>query len=118
MNEHLMEILARDIVAGLPPYKREVYEYVVRAEDELASQSETSDQFMSLLVKHSPHKQAAARFNMTYGQLIVLMREIESEIDEKLKEKEAKIKWIDYSDNFKGNSGASTNRSLQFMFMI
>ncbi|MGD6801276.1 hypothetical protein [Rossellomorea aquimaris] len=118
MNENLLEILVRDIVAGLPSYKKEVYQYVVGVEDKLASQSNTSEQFMSLLVKHAPHKQAAARFNMTYGQLMVLMREIESEIDEKLRQKESKAKWIDYSDHVKGNSGTRNNRSMQFLFMI
>lgn len=118
MNEHLMEILARDIVAALPSYKREVYQYVVGVEDELASQSNTSEQFMSLLVKHAPHKQAAARFNMTYGQLMVLMREIESEIDEKLKQKEAKAKWIDYTDKLQGNTAASKEKSMKFLFIV
>ncbi|MGD6966195.1 hypothetical protein ACQCVP_07185 [Rossellomorea vietnamensis] len=118
MNEHLMEILAREIVNGLPPHKREVYQYVVGVEDELASQSNTSEQFMSLLVKHAPHKQAASHFNMTYGQLMVLMKEIESEIDEKLKRKESNARWIDYSDHVKGNSGSRNNRIMQFLFMI
>ncbi|MGM0846263.1 MAG: hypothetical protein ACQEUT_14900 [Bacillota bacterium] len=118
MNDNLMEILARDIVAGLPPYKKEVYQYVVRVEDELASQSKTSEQFMSLLVKNAPHKQAAAYFNMTYGQLMVLMREIESEIDEKLKRKMTNAKWIDCSDNLKSNGASARGRRMEFLFIV
>lgn len=114
MNEHLMEILARDLVAGLPPYKREVYQYVVGIEDELASRSETSEQFMSLLVKHTPHKQAAAHFNMTYGQLMKLMREIETEIDAKLKKKLKQVQWIDYSEQLK----SGTQKKMEFLLLI
>jgi hypothetical protein len=114
MNEHLMEILVRDIVAGIPQHKREVYQYVVGIEDELASQSHTSEHFMSLLVKHTPHKQAASRFNMTYGQLIKLMREIETEIDGQLKMKLKKFEWIDCTDEI--NSG--TDGGMSFLFFI
>ena len=114
MNEHLIEILARDLVAGLAPYKREVYQYVVGIEDELASRSETSDQFMSLLVKHTPHKQAAAHFNMTYGELMMLMREIETEIDAKLKKKLKQVQWIDYTEQL----NPRTQSRMDFLLLI
>ncbi|EDL62862.1 hypothetical protein BSG1_12816, partial [Bacillus sp. SG-1] len=81
---------------------------------ELASRSETSDQFMSLLVKHTPHKQAAAHFNMTYGQLMKLMREIESEIDAKLRTKLKKVQWIDYTEQL----NSRTQSRMDFLLLI
>ncbi|RIW29010.1 hypothetical protein D3H55_20010 [Bacillus salacetis] len=114
MNEHLMEMMARDIVAALPSQKRDVYQYVVGIEDELASQSQTTEQFMSLLAKHTPHKQAASHFNMTYGQLMKIMREIETEIDLQLKRKIKKVEWVDCSDQFKLDS----HKEMSFLLLI
>jgi hypothetical protein len=45
MNEKLMEIFARNIVASLPTEKRRVYQFIESIEDRLAQQSETKEQF-------------------------------------------------------------------------
>ncbi|WJV29905.1 hypothetical protein QTG56_01700 [Rossellomorea sp. AcN35-11] len=98
MNDNLMEILARDIVKSLPPRKRDMYQYVVQREDELARQASTSDEFMNLLIQHAPHRQAADHFSLTYGRFMVEMREIEKEINRKLDEKLQHAKWVDCTD--------------------
>jgi hypothetical protein len=81
MNGYVMEILARDIVKSLPSRKRDMYQFVVLREDELARQASTFDEFMSLLIRHAPHRQAADHFHLTFGEFMVEMREIEKEIE-------------------------------------
>jgi hypothetical protein len=97
MNGYLMEILYRDIVKSLPQLKKDMYQYVVQREDELAGQASTSDEFMSLLIRHAPHKQAADHFHLSFGQFMAEMRGIEKEIDRQLARKLKQVKWIDCS---------------------
>ncbi|NKE05916.1 hypothetical protein [Mesobacillus selenatarsenatis] len=95
MNSHLMEILSREIIKSLPIEQRAVYEYVVQLEDQLAQQAATSEEFMALLVKHSPHRQAARHFNLSFGQLMGLMRETEIFINQQLERKLGNVTWLD-----------------------
>ena len=117
MNEHLMEILARQIVTSLPEQKRQVYDFIVNLEDSLASQSQTSDQFMSLLVKHAPHRQAAKHFQTTSETIMGMMREIEIEIDHRLKEQLQTVQWIDRTDETLSKSG-KTETISHFLFLM
>lgn len=118
MNEHLMEIVARDIVEGLPKEKRDIYQYVVGLEDELASRSETSEELMALLVKHSPHQQAASHFNMSFGELMKRMRDIEQEINAKLDKKLKHATWIDYTDTIRSMKGSEAINTSYFFFSM
>jgi len=118
MNGHLMEILARQIVAELPEPKRLLYQYIVQVEDSLAEQSTTSDQFMTLLVKHSPHQQAAEHFNRSFEKTIMMMRDIEKEIDEQLNEKLRQAQWIDCTDEVQGKSKLYKEKVAYFHFVI
>jgi hypothetical protein len=118
MNEHLMEIVARDIVGGLPKEKRDIYQYVVGLEDELASRAGTSDEFMALLVEHSPHQQAAAHFNMSFGELMNRMRDIEQEINIKLDQKLKHATWIDYTDTIRSIKGHDSGNTSYFIFSM
>ncbi|WP_338777859.1 hypothetical protein [Metabacillus sp. FJAT-52054] len=111
MNDHLMEIMVRDIVAGLPAKKREVYRYVVRAEQELAKQSETKEQFLKMLTICAPHYQAADQFQITIDDLLKLMLDIEDEITAGLDKRLEKYKWLDYSDSQPANR-------LQFLCIL
>jgi hypothetical protein len=97
MNENLMEILARDIVGALPPHKKEMYQSVVRLEDELARRASTADELMRLLIQHAPHRQAADHFGLPFGEFMV-EREIEKEIERQLNRKLEKVKWVDCTD--------------------
>ncbi|RFU64666.1 hypothetical protein [Peribacillus glennii] len=103
MNERLLEILFREVVASLAPEKRKVYEFIVNLEDELASKSQTPEEFLGLLKNHSPHQKAANEFNLTFGKTLMLMHEIEDEITTKLELRSSKIKWIDCTEHIKIN---------------
>lgn len=98
MNDHIIEVLIKNIISSLPDDKRQLYEYIIQLEDQVAQNAETSDQFMTALVKCSPHRQAAKQFNCTFSEIITRMREIEYEIDEKLKYKMKNKKWVHCTD--------------------
>jgi hypothetical protein len=118
MNSHLMEILSREIIKSLPLEQREVYEYVVRLEDDLAQQAETSDEFMSLLVKHAPHRQAARHFNLTFGQLMALMREAESFINQQLERKLENVTWLDLTEQVNSRKKVVNDKIKYFYFSV
>lgn len=118
MNEHLMEIVARDIVGTLPKEDRDIYQYVTGIEDKLASQSETTDEFMAQLVKHSPHQQAAAQFNMSFGDLMRRMKEIEQVINTKLEKKLRQATWIDYTETMRAIIGSHSRNTRYYFFSM
>lgn len=98
MNDKLMEVVARSIIASLPREKRKLYQFIESVEDSLAQQSKTKEQFLTLLKEHSPHHQAATRFQMTIDETVNLMHQIEDEINVKLEETLSRYKWVDYTD--------------------
>ncbi|TDL31335.1 hypothetical protein E2R51_13255 [Jeotgalibacillus sp. S-D1] len=118
MNGHLMEILAREIIAALPDDKRMLYRYIESMEDSLAEQSQTSEQFMSMLVKHAPHQKAAEHFNLPYEKVLFKMRKIEKEIDDKLNERLKKAQWIDRTEEVLVKRGSVQGQSAHFLFII
>lgn len=118
MSEHLLEILTRNIVSSLSTERRQLYQFIVHLEDELAQQADTSDHFLSLLVKHAPHEQAAKRFNLPYGEVIKLMQEVENEIDEKLQLKIKKVKWIDCTEIIAKKREKTSRKTSLYLFVI
>ncbi|MCM3575908.1 hypothetical protein M3172_22315 [Mesobacillus subterraneus] len=118
MNSHLMEILSREIIKSLPIEQREVYEYVVQLEDQLAQQAETSEEFMALLVKHSPHRQAARHFNLTFGQLMAVMREAENFINQQMVRKLKNVKWLDLTKQVNSRKKVVNDKKKYFYFSV
>jgi hypothetical protein len=118
MNSHLMEILSREIIKSLPIKHREVYEYVVHLEDQLAQQADTSEEFMALLVKHSPHRQAARQFNLTFGQLMALMRETENFINQQLERKMKNVTWLDLTEEANSRKKVVNDKIKYFYFSV
>jgi hypothetical protein len=116
MNLHLMEIVSREIVKSLPPKQKEIYEFVVGLEDELAQEASTSEEFMALLVKHSPHRQAANHFNLSFGKLMMTMHEIEDKITRKLEEKLRNVTWVELTDSVRTNK--KRNKVKYFYFSL
>jgi hypothetical protein len=118
MNHHLMEILGREIIKSLPAEKREMYEYVVQKEDELAQWATTSEEFLALLVKHAPHRQAARHFNLTFGELMMTMREIEEEINQQLESKLKNVQWVDLTKTVRGRIGNFDENCKFYYFSV
>jgi hypothetical protein len=118
MNSHLMEILSREIIKSLPIEQREVYEYVVQLEDQLAQQAETSEEFMALLVKHSPHRQAARHFNLTFGQLMAVMREAENFINQQMERKLKNVTWLDLTEQVNSRKKVVNDKKKYFYFSV
>ncbi|MBU7592341.1 hypothetical protein [Metabacillus halosaccharovorans] len=106
MNDKIMEVFAKSIIASLPREKRKLYQFIEGVEDSLAQQSKTKEQFLTLLKEQSPHHQAANHFQMTIDETVNLMQQIEDEINFKLEDKLRRYKWIDYTDQiFANNEG-------------
>lgn len=118
MKSHLMEILSREAIKSLPLEQREIYEYVVQLEDELAQQAATSEEFMALLVKYSPHRQAAQHFNLTFGQLMMTMHQIEDIINEQLEQKLKNVTWRDLTDTVRTRKGKMGEKVKYFYFSL
>ncbi|WP_176550994.1 hypothetical protein [Bacillus sp. AFS040349] len=104
MNDKMMELFAKSIIASLPSKKRKLYQFIEGVEDSLAQQSNSKEQFLTLLKEQSPHHQAAKRFHLTIDETLKLMHQIEDEINSKLEEKMNRYKWIDYTRQFNTNN--------------
>jgi hypothetical protein len=117
MNGNLMEIVAREIVHSLPKRKRDLYQYVVQLEDELAQQAASSEEFMSLLIQNAPHQQAADHFQLSYGQFMAEMRGIEKEIQQQLDSVLGQIKWFDCTDIIRPRGSSPENRKYFYFSM-
>lgn len=117
MNEHLMNIFTCEIIARLPRTKRNVYEYIESMEDQLASQCETKEQFLTLLAEKSPYQLAADRFHMSLQEMYELMKEIEDEINSRLDLKIEKHRWIDYTYKVLKNHDGSNQNKKFFLFV-
>lgn len=116
MNSHLMEMVSREIVKSLPPEQKDIYEFVVGLEEELAQKASTSEEFMALLVKHSPHRQAAAHFNLSFGQLMMTMHEIEDKINRQLENKLKHVTWVELTDSVRARK--KRNKVKYFYFSL
>ncbi|TFE02162.1 hypothetical protein [Jeotgalibacillus salarius] len=93
MNPHLLEILERDIVRLLPPFDKALYTFITDAEEEIAAQCETKEEFLQQLVQQSPHTLAAKQFNLSFEQVLMMMKKIEVHIDDAMNQKLKRIKW-------------------------
>jgi hypothetical protein len=111
-----MEIISREIIKSLPPKQREIYEFVIGLEDELAQKASTTEEFMALLVKHSPHRQAAKHFNLSFGQLMMTMHEIEDIINRQLEKKLKDVTWVELTDSARARK--KNNKIKYFYFSI
>ncbi|MGG4488587.1 hypothetical protein [Metabacillus idriensis] len=114
MNEKGMNVLAKGIIAGLSETKRNVYRYIESREDELASQCETKEQFLTMLVQVSPYHEAANRFSISVEEIYRLMKETEAEINKKLEQQLSTYKWIDCTERIE-NGSASNKKHFLFL---
>ncbi|USK32428.1 hypothetical protein LIT25_17720 [Bacillus sp. F19] len=117
MNEKLMNVLTRSIIAGLPPKKKNLYQYIESLEDRLASQCETKEQFLNLLIQRSPFQQAAVHFCMTVDETYRLMKQIENEINRELDKKIDKHRGIDYTEKVMKNQG-NTHQDKKYYLLV
>ena len=104
-------------MASLPRNKRKLYQFIEGIEDRLAQQSETKEQFLTLLKERLPHRQAANHFNMPLDETVRLMHEIEEEINEKLERKIKNYKWIDYTEQVHSKQ-IEAMKNMQYFFVL
>ncbi|MBM7602538.1 hypothetical protein JOC75_000508 [Metabacillus crassostreae] len=118
MNDKQMEIFARRIINSLSIEKRKLYQFIENLEDELAQQSSTKEQFLTLLKEQSPHHQAAEHFNMTIEETVNFMHSIEDEINNELDKQLARYKMIDYTKRVQEIKGELANRKQYFLVIM
>lgn len=116
MNEKMMEVFVRNIVASLPRNWRKLYQFIESIEDSLAQQAGSREHFLALLREHSPHHQAADKFNLSIEETIRLMHHIEDEISKKLEIKLKNYKWIDFTEPLYEKQ-VETNQLVQYFFV-
>ncbi|MCI2256418.1 hypothetical protein L2D08_18920 [Domibacillus sp. PGB-M46] len=118
MNELLAGMLLKGLVRSLPEEKRTLCEYILNIEDTLAQQAATPEHFISLLIEHAPHKQAAAHFGCSYGEILKRMREIEEELDHQLHTRLSKAKWMNCTCATRRKKEETNNKTALYLFMI
>jgi len=112
MNERLIEFLLRSEVANLSKEKKQLYKFIVDAEDSLVEIAETVDEFQHLLVKHSPYELAVHHFNLPFKEIVYMMDEIETELNRRVSKRCEKVEWIDYTYQFFQNATANSSRRI------
>ncbi|MGR9049714.1 hypothetical protein ACQ4XT_13895 [Halobacillus faecis] len=115
MSDYLMKTLTDHIVRTLPQKKREIYNYVIKMEDEIAEEVTSSGEFMDRLKHDSPHKRAAEHFDLTLFELLQMMKEMEEEIACQLASKMDDVKWIDCTDIIRARSNVKENQKIYFV---
>lgn len=118
MNESLAGMLLKGLIESLPEEKRTLYEYMVKMEDTLAQRAVTSEHFISLLIEHAPHKQAAAHFGCSYGEILKRMREIEEELDDQLHTRLSKAKWMNCTCAILQKREEANHKTALYLFMV
>jgi hypothetical protein len=73
---------------------------------------------MALLVKHSPHRKAARHFNLTFGQLMAVMRETETFINQQLERKLENVTWLDLTEQVNSRKKDVKNNIKYFYFSV
>ena len=116
MNDRFMEFLLRSEVDKLPQEKKQLYQFIINAEDCLAQEADTADEFHRLMGKHSPYNLASRHFKMSFKKIALVMNDIEAELNEKIESRYKNAEWIDYTDQFTGLAEGH-NRKQVFLFI-
>lgn len=101
MNEFLIGILKNKIVADLPKAKKEIYNYVIEVEDEIAQKTATAEEFMLRVRNERPHERAAKHFDMSISELLHCVNEIDKEIGNQLEINLNAVTWNDCTELMK-----------------
>lgn len=116
MNERLMDFLLKSEVARLPEEKRKLYQFVTEAEDSLAEQAATVDEFYSLVLADSPVNSAMNYFQLPYDKVVAMLMDVEEELDRRIKKRSNRVKWIEFKSHHKPGTLDDGNKKL-FLFI-
>ncbi|GGD23047.1 hypothetical protein [Pontibacillus salipaludis] len=100
MSDYLVKQLTDKIVRALPKEKKDIYNYVMRMEDDIEKEVATSAEFLDYLRSEAPHKLAAEHFELTLSELLQIMKDVEIDIDQQLTSMMNEVKWVDCTDFF------------------
>jgi uncharacterized coiled-coil DUF342 family protein len=116
INPILIKFLYRSAVSKLSDQKREIYQFIESKENQLEEISFNEKQFIQLMSERSPYKAAADHFSLDITSIKEVMDEAHAEIDQVIKERCNRIKWIDCSDTMRNKQGSKDNQ-WSFIFV-
>lgn len=116
MNERLMDFLMKSELARLPEEKRKLYQFVTEAEDSLAEQAASVDEFYSLVLADSPVNAAMNYFQWSYDQVVEVLMDVEEELDRRIKQRSNRVKWIEFKHHHKPGTLDDGSKKL-FLFI-
>ncbi|MCM3584906.1 hypothetical protein M3182_03995 [Mesobacillus maritimus] len=113
-NPILIEFLHRSAISNLPDQKREIYQFIVKMENQLEEISLNETQFMSYMIDNSPFKAAAEYFSVDIFFIKKVMDEAQAEIDRIMNKRCNRLKWVDCTDRMKSQHG---EKQWSFLFI-
>lgn len=115
MSDYLLNILTDHIISTLPQKQRDLYNYVIKMEDDMAEEVDSAGEFITRLKIESPHKLAADHFELTLFELLQVMKEIEEEVARQLPSKMDAVKFIDCTDSIHADLNVKKDQKLYFV---
>lgn len=116
MNERLMDFLWKSEVERLPESKKRLYKFMIEAEDALAEEAVSADEFCQLLLENSPVHLAMNYFGLPYDDIVHTLMKTEEELHTKINLRLKKVKWIDFTGFSEAKTGDNRKNQL-FLFM-
>jgi len=115
MNDYLMKLLTDKIINSFPEEEKEIYNYVIQMEDQIAEEVATPAEFMNRLHVDSPHKLAAQAFDLTLFQLLQMLKQVDEKIAHQLEPMLKAVQWKDCTELINERGGDDTNRKLFYV---
>ena len=116
INPILIELFYRSAISKLSDDKREIYQFIESKEKQLEEISFNEKQFILLMSERPPYKAAADHFSLDITSIKKVMDEAHAEIDQVIKERCNRMKWIDCTDTMRNKQGRKDNQ-WSFIFV-
>lgn len=89
-----------------------------RKRKQLEEASVTEEQFLSLLIAHSPLKEAERQFSLELSMIKKIVDEAQAEIDRVVKARCERMSWFDVTDKLKLSNKYTSKNGVQRIFLF
>lgn len=93
MNEIALHLAAQSEIKKIPTEDREIYEFVVAYEEQLADRASTEEEFQVLLLSREPYEAAAVEFARSGPEIVAIVNHWERHIQSKVSERMKHMGW-------------------------
>lgn len=115
MDSYLDKKLLEKVISRfLSKEERLLYEKVINLENVISEKALTPEHFVDLLRIESPHKQAAAEFNLSLPELLEVLKEIEEKIDNRIEKVNVEARWLDCTNAV--SAAFETNENRKYFY--